>query len=82
MSDWIGYVAAILTTSSFLAQAVKTIRSRRTKDISLGMYLLFCSGISLWLVYGFVIHATPVIVANIATLALSGTILVMKLKNG
>ena len=82
MSDWIGYVAAILTTSSFLAQAVKTIRSRRTKDISLSMYLLFCSGITLWLVYGFVIHATPVIVANVATLALSGTILVMKLRNG
>jgi MtN3 and saliva related transmembrane protein len=82
MNDWIGYVAAILTTSSFFAQAVKTIRSRRTKDISLWMYLLFCAGITLWLVYGLVIQSAPVIVANIATLALSGMILVMKLKNG
>ena len=82
MSDWIGYAAAILATSSFLPQVVKTIRSGHTKDISLWMYLLLCSGVALWLVYGVMIHATPVIVANLVTLALSGIILVMKLKNG
>ena len=82
MSDWIGYAAAILATSSFLPQVIKTIRSGETKDISLWMYLLFCSGVALWLVYGFMIHATPVIVANAATLALSGTILLIKLKKG
>jgi len=82
MSDWLGYAAAILTTSSFLPQVIKTIRSGQTKDISLSMYLLFCSGVTLWLVYGFMIHATPVIVANLATLALSGTILLLKLKKG
>jgi MtN3 and saliva related transmembrane protein len=82
MSDWIGYAAAILATSSFLPQVVKTIRSGQTKDISLWMYLLFCSGVALWLVYGLMIHAAPVIVANFVTLALSGTILFLKLKNG
>jgi MtN3 and saliva related transmembrane protein len=82
MSDWVGYAAAILATLSFLPQVVKTIRSGQTKDISLTMYLLFCSGVALWLVYGILIHATPVIVANLATLLLSGTILMMKIKNG
>ena len=82
MTDWVGYAAAILATSSFLPQVIKTIRSGQTKDISLSMYLLFCSGVALWLVYGFMIHATPVILANLVTLALSGTILVMKLMKG
>jgi MtN3 and saliva related transmembrane protein len=82
MSDWVGYAAAILATSSFLPQVIKTVRTGRTKDISLSMYLLLCSGVALWLLYGVMIQATPVIVANLVTLVLSGTILVMKLKNG
>jgi MtN3 and saliva related transmembrane protein len=82
MTDWIGYAAAVLATSSFLPQVLKIIRSGQTKDISLTMYLLFCSGVALWLAYGFMLHLTPVIVANLVTLALSGAILFMKLKNG
>jgi MtN3 and saliva related transmembrane protein len=82
MSDWVGYAAAILATSSFLPQVIKTVRSGQTKDISLAMYLLFCSGVALWTVYGVMIHATPVIVANLATLLLAGTILLMKIKRG
>ena len=82
MSDWIGYAAAILATSSFLPQVIKTVRSGQTKDISLAMYSLFCSGVALWTVYGVMIHATPVIVANLATLLLAGTILLMKIKRG
>jgi MtN3 and saliva related transmembrane protein len=82
MSDWVGYAAAILATSSFLPQVIKTVRSGQTKDISLAMYLLFCSGVALWTIYGLMIHATPVIVANLATLLLAGTILLMKIKRG
>jgi len=82
MSDWVGYAAAILATSSFLPQVIKTVRSGQTKDISLAMYSLFCSGVALWTVYGVMIHATPVIVANLATLLLAGTILLMKIKRG
>ena len=82
MSDWIGYAAAVLTTAAFLPQVIKTVRSGKTKDISLGMYLLLCSGIALWLAYGLIIGAMPVIVANLVTLILSGTILLMKLRNG
>lgn len=82
MTDLVGYMAAILGASSFLPQVVKTIRSGQTKDISLGMYILFCSGVALWLVYGFMINAAPVIAANLVTLMLSGIILVMKLRKG
>jgi len=82
MSDWVGYAAAVLTTAAFFPQVIKTVRSGETKHISLGMYVMFCAGVALWLAYGLMIHALPIIIANIATLALSGTILVMKLRNG
>jgi MtN3 and saliva related transmembrane protein len=82
MSDWVGYAAAVLATSAFLPQVIRTIRTGRTQDISLGMYLLFCSGVALWLVYGVMIGQMPVIVANGVTLILSGAILVMKVRNG
>jgi MtN3 and saliva related transmembrane protein len=78
----VGYIAGTLTTVAYLAQVLRTLKHRRTKDISLGMYLMLCSGIGLWLVYGIFIHSWPVIIANAVTLALSGTVLVMKMKFG
>ena len=82
MSDWVGYAAAVLTTAAFFPQVIKSIRSGETRHISLGMYILLCSGVALWLVYGLMLHALPIIVANLVTLILSGAILFMKLKNG
>jgi len=78
----IGYIAGTLTTVAYLAQVLRTLKHRRTKDISLGMYLMLCSGIGLWLVYGIFIHSWPVIIANAVTLILSGTVLVMKIRFG
>ena len=78
----IGYVAGTLTTVAYLAQVLRTLKHRRTKDISLSMYLMLCTGIGLWLVYGVFIHSWPVIIANAVTLALSGAVLVMKIKFG
>jgi MtN3 and saliva related transmembrane protein len=82
MSDWVGYTAAVLTTAAFLPQVLKSFRSGETKHISLGMYVLFCSGIVLWLIYGLMLHALPIIFANVTTLILAGAILFMKLRNG
>ena len=76
----IGTLAACLTTGSFLPQAIKTIRSRDTRSISLLMYLAFTSGVLLWLIYGVLIHDLPVIVANAFTLAFSAIILTYKLR--
>jgi MtN3 and saliva related transmembrane protein len=78
----VGYVAGTLTTVAYLAQVLRTLKHRSTKDISLGMYLMLCTGIGLWLVYGIFIHSWPVIIANAVTLVLSGSVLVMKIKFG
>ena len=78
----IGYIAGTLTTVAYLAQVLRTLKHRRTKDISLGMYLMLCAGIGLWLVYGIFIHSWPVIIANAVTLVLSGSVLLMKIRFG
>jgi len=80
MNDLIGYIAASLTTLSFLPQALHTFRTRDVSGISLGMYSLFTAGVALWLVYGLLLLAWPLIVANAITLALALAILVMKLR--
>ena len=80
--EWIGYLAAMLTTTSFVPQVWQIWRTKRTQDISLRMYVLFTAGIALWLAYGVLIGAWPVIVANTVTLALTGTVLFLKLRHG
>ena len=77
--DWLGYAAAILTTSSFVPQALLTVRTRQVAGISLGMYTVFTIGVSLWLVYGIAIGEWPIIIANAVTVALAATILWTKL---
>ena len=80
--EWVGYVAAALTTVAFVPQALKTLRSRDTRSISLGMYVVFTFGIACWFGYGIVLHSWPMIVANIITFGLSATILALKLRHG
>ncbi|GAB3727813.1 SemiSWEET transporter [Luteimonas pelagia] len=80
--EWTGYVAATLTTLAFVPQAMKTIRTRDTRSISLGMYVVFTIGIAFWLLYGIVLHSWPMIIANVVTFALSATILGLKLRHG
>ncbi len=82
MNDLIGYLAAGLTTLSFLPQALHTFRTRDVSGISLGMYSMFATGVALWLVYGLLLDAWPLIAANSVTLALALAILVMKLRYG
>jgi MtN3 and saliva related transmembrane protein len=76
--DWIGYAAALLTTCSFVPQAVLTLRTRDVSGISSGMYASFTLGVALWFVYGLSLKAWPIILANAVTLALAATILVTK----
>ena len=76
----LGLAAATLTTAAFLPQAIKTWRTRKTRDISLGMFSVLCAGICLWLAYGFLRGDLPLIIGNAITLVLAGTILVFKLK--
>jgi MtN3 and saliva related transmembrane protein len=76
----LGLVAGVLTTLSFLPQVIKAWKSRSTRDISLGMFLMFCTGVFLWVVYGFLVGDVPVIAANVVTFLLAATILGLKLK--
>jgi MtN3 and saliva related transmembrane protein len=79
---WIGLLAAFCTTLAYAPQAIKTWRTRSTADISLGMFSLMVVGIVFWLVYGLLIEDLPLILANLVTLSLAGTILVLKLRHG
>lgn len=79
-TDWIGALAAVLTTLSFVPQAWLTFKTKDVSGISLGMYGAFTLGVALWLVYGWLLQAWPVVVANAVTLALACGILVMKLR--
>ena len=79
--DLLGSIAGILTTASFVPQVIKTLRSGQTRDISLAMWLAFCTGVSLWTIYGFLLEAWPIVAANLPTLGLAGTILVVKIRN-
>ena len=80
--EWLGYAAAVLTSASFIPQAVMTIRTRDTRGISRGMYIIFTVGVALWLAYGIALNSGPMILANVATLFLAATVLVLKLRYG
>ncbi len=80
IGEIVGFIAASLTTVSFVPQVWHTFRTRDVSGISLGMYSCFTLGVLLWLVYGLLVEAWPVVVANAITLALAAAILVMKLR--
>ncbi len=82
MTEVIGLLAAFFTTVAYVPQTIKILKTKDTKSLSLGMYCLITTGLALWLIYGILIGDTPIIIANAITVVLSGTILVMKLRNG
>ena len=81
-AELIGIIAGLLTTVAFLPQAVKIWRSKSAKDVSLAMFVCFCAGVVLWVIYGFMLGAFPVILANVVTLCIAATILVFKIRYG
>lgn len=81
-ADWIGYLAALLTTVAFVPQALHTLRSRDTSGISRAMYAIFTAGVGCWLGYGLLLGSWPMILANVVTLVLSAAILALKLRHG
>lgn len=76
----IGMVGASLTTVAFLPQAIKTIKTKNTRDLSLNMFILSEMGVIMWLTYGVLIGDLPIIFANVITFFLISTIIVMKIK--
>jgi MtN3 and saliva related transmembrane protein len=82
MIEWIGAVAATLTTTAFLPQAIRTIRSRQTRDISLWTQALLFGGNNMWLFYGALIGSWPLILANIIGFFTVGIVLILKIRHG
>ncbi|WP_247648395.1 SemiSWEET transporter [Pseudodesulfovibrio sp. zrk46] len=76
----IGIIAGCCTTASFVPQVLHTWRTKSVEDISLRMYLLLCTGVTLWLVYGLLVDSLSVVLANSVTLVLAASVLVMKLR--
>ena len=81
MVSFIGYLAAFLTTVSFLPQAIHTFKTRDTSGVSLAMYLMFVAGVALWLTYGILLKNKIIIIANAITLVLAASVLVIKIQN-
>ncbi len=79
LHDSLGYMAALLTTGSFVPQAWLTLRTRDVSGISLGMYSAFTAGVALWLAYGLALGEWPIVIANMVTLCLAATILITKI---
>ncbi len=80
--DLIGLGGATLTTLCWLPQAIKILRERDTRAISLPTTIAFTSGIVLWLIYGVALADWPLIGSNSITLALMSVILGLKLRYG
>ena len=81
MVNVIGSLAGCLTTIAFIPQVIRTWKTRSAQDISLFMFLLFSCGVLLWLIYGILLQAMPIILANGITLALSTSILALKIRD-
>ena len=80
--DIIGFTAGTLTTIAFVPQAIKIWKTKSAKDISLGMFVILCTGIILWIVYGILVKSLPLVAANATTLVFALSILVLKIKQG
>lgn len=74
-NEIIGLIAAVCTTFAFVPQVMKVWKTKQTKDLSLRMYSIMFLGILLWLVYGILIDSLSIILANVVTATLVGTIL-------
>ena len=76
--DIFGYLAAILTTSAFLPQLIKTLKTKKADDVSLTTLIMFIIGVLSWIIYGYQISSTPILIANLITLILNLLILISK----
>jgi MtN3 and saliva related transmembrane protein len=82
MTQYLGYVAGLLTVGAFLPQVIRTWRTRRTGDLSLATFALLITTGSLWMVYGLLTADWPVIAANGGMVALNAALAVAKLRYG
>ena len=80
MIEIVGYISATITTIAFLPQIIKTFKTKSAKDVSVGMFVLFTTGVFLWIIYGILTNTMPVLIANAVIFCLSLTQIVLKIK--
>ena len=74
-----GYFAAILTTAAFFPQLIKTLKTKKADDVSLTTLIMFIIGVLSWIIYGYQISSSPILIANLITLILNLLILISKI---
>ncbi len=78
----IGLLAAVVSTVGFAPQVIKVYKTRMTRDLSLGSYIILFSGLFLWFIYGLLLGAIPIILGNAIACAMAAYIIIMKIKHG
>lgn len=73
----VGVAASVLTAFSLLPQLIKIIKEKKADDVSLGMLLILLAGLSLWIVYGFMIENKIIIFSNIFSVVINVSVLVL-----
>ena len=81
-TELLGLAAAACTTTAFLPQVIRAWKTRSTHDISLGMYIIFSTGLVLWFIYGILLPSSAIILANAVTFLLASTVIYMRIKVG
>ena len=76
--DFFGYFAATLTTAAFLPQLIKTLKTKKAEDVSSITLIMFICGVGSWVIYGYKISSSPILIANIITFILNSFILISK----
>ena len=80
LAEIIGYIAGICTAICFLPQTLQTIKTKNVKDLSLGSYIIYSTGMICWILYGIYLHSLQMIIFNLISLYFAGTILFMIIK--
>ncbi|MCX6742404.1 MAG: SemiSWEET family transporter [Candidatus Pacearchaeota archaeon] len=80
--DLLGYAAGVLVVISLFPQAIKSWKTKLTKDISLWRYIIYTTGLILWVIYAVIVKSGPVAIMNSVGLILAIFILSLKIRYG
>jgi MtN3 and saliva related transmembrane protein len=80
LSTLIGYTAGALGVASFIPQVIQSWRTKSLKDLSWGWIILFTTATMLWIIYGILLSAPPIIATNVSILALEIVLIYIKIK--
>ncbi len=78
----IGLIAAILVVISWIPQVAKSLKTKKTADLSWGMIGILLASQMLWLYYGIAIGSLPVALTNFFTTVFLSFLAYLKLKHG